>query len=279
MTVGQRSMYGSSESGWIDGELFDLWFRHHFLSHTSPLHPLLLLFDGHSSHYSPSVINKAAKEGIILFCLPPHSTYLTQPLDKGYLFIFKRYWWEECHNYLSSNPEKVINKFTFCQVFWLAIAWSRSMTKENVISGFRYTGVFRINRPDVFTKTPVKSRMADLEAKKVHYLLLFSPFPSRHMFPVHNTTFTTEEILRFQWHYEKGYDLETDVQYNKWVEMYYPQGTYHTLHHHMLERFLLFLFHVHLILLRPEVERFHGFQICQLTLVTTFFQFFKGNAK
>ena len=39
--------------------------------------------DGHSTHYQPSVIFKAAEEHVILFCLPPHTTHLTQPLDKG----------------------------------------------------------------------------------------------------------------------------------------------------------------------------------------------------
>ena len=102
------SMYGLSESGWIDGELFDLWFRHHFLSHTPPLRPLLLLLDGHSSHCTPS------EEGIIMFCLPPHSTHLTQPLDKGCFSILKRYWREQCNNYLSLNPGKVITRVTFC---------------------------------------------------------------------------------------------------------------------------------------------------------------------
>ena len=66
------SMYGLSESGWVDGELFDLWFRYYFLSHTPPLRPLLLLLDRQSSHYTPSIINKVAEEGIIMFCLLPH---------------------------------------------------------------------------------------------------------------------------------------------------------------------------------------------------------------
>ena len=61
------------------------------LSHTPPLCPLLLLLDGHSSHYTPSVISKAAEEGIIMFCLPPNSTHLTQHLDKGCCLILKRY--------------------------------------------------------------------------------------------------------------------------------------------------------------------------------------------
>ena len=95
-----------------------------------------ILLDGHSSHYTLFVINKAAEEGIIMFCLPPHST---QPLDKGCFSFLKRYWREECHKYLSSNPGKVI---------------TRSMTIEYVISGFCTTGVYPINKAAVFIKTP-----------------------------------------------------------------------------------------------------------------------------
>jgi len=44
MTVGEvpGTMHGPSSSGWIDTELFELWFAHHFLAHASPVHPLLL---------------------------------------------------------------------------------------------------------------------------------------------------------------------------------------------------------------------------------------------
>ena len=86
------TMYGLSGSGWIDSELFDSWFRHHFLMHIPPVRPILLLLDGHSSHYSPSLVKKAASEGIVLFCLPPHSTHPTQPLDKGCFGPLKRFW-------------------------------------------------------------------------------------------------------------------------------------------------------------------------------------------
>ena len=43
---------------------------------------------------------------------------------------------------------------------------------ENVIGSFHTTGVYLINRAAIFTKTLVKSRMTDLEAKKIHYLPL-----------------------------------------------------------------------------------------------------------
>ena len=92
MAVGEvpGSMYGLLESGWIDGELFDLWFRHLFPSHIPPLRPLLLLLEGYSFYYTPSVISIPTEKEILMFCLPPPSTQLTQPLDKGCFSILKK---------------------------------------------------------------------------------------------------------------------------------------------------------------------------------------------
>ena len=66
------TIYGLSASGWIDRELFQECFHRHFTR------PLLLLLDGHSSHYNIECIHEAALEGVIIFCLPPHMTHITQ---------------------------------------------------------------------------------------------------------------------------------------------------------------------------------------------------------
>jgi hypothetical protein len=69
------TFYGLSSKGWIDGELFYNWFKHHFLAYIPPIRPTLLLLDGHSSHYSPDFVKLAASEQVIVFVLPPnHST-------------------------------------------------------------------------------------------------------------------------------------------------------------------------------------------------------------
>ena len=81
------TMYGLSSKGWMDSEIFLNWFLHHFLLHAPSVRPLLLLLDGHSTHYNPSFIQRAAEEKVIVFCLPPNTTHLTQPLDKGYLVL------------------------------------------------------------------------------------------------------------------------------------------------------------------------------------------------
>ena len=58
------TMYGLSSSGWMDGDLFELWFTHHFLPYAPPTRPLLLLLDGHSSHTIP--IFPVVLEGMVL---------------------------------------------------------------------------------------------------------------------------------------------------------------------------------------------------------------------
>ena len=69
--------YGLSPSGWMDGELFHEWFQLHFLQYAPAVRPLLLLLDGHSSHYRLEFIREASTQGVIVFCLPPNTTHVS----------------------------------------------------------------------------------------------------------------------------------------------------------------------------------------------------------
>ena len=60
--------YGSSKNGWTDQELFHGWLKEHFLTHAVQGHPLLLLVDGHSSHYDPATIRFAKEHSIVTRC-------------------------------------------------------------------------------------------------------------------------------------------------------------------------------------------------------------------
>ena len=134
------SVYGLSSKGWIDSELFEVWFTKHFLTHIPAVRPVLLLLDGHSSHYQLPLIQRAAKENVIIFCLPPHTTHLLQPLDKTCFSPLKDYWNEECQKYISRNPGRVINRFNFSEIF--ARAWKKAMVPSTISSGFNSTGIY-----------------------------------------------------------------------------------------------------------------------------------------
>ena len=50
---------------------------------------MLLLLDGHSSHFSLEAFKFASENEIILFCLPPCITHVAQPLDDSFLLTVK----------------------------------------------------------------------------------------------------------------------------------------------------------------------------------------------
>lgn len=131
--------YGLSKNGWTDQELFKGWLKEHFLKHAVKGRPLLLLVDGHSSHYDPESIRFAKESDVIIFCLPPHTTHEAQPLDVSLFGPLKQHWREVCHQFLQSSPGKVVTKMNFSQLF--SQAWLKTVTPENICSGFRKAGI------------------------------------------------------------------------------------------------------------------------------------------
>lgn len=106
MTKGEvpGTLYGLSRNGWMNSELFYHWFIHHFLQYAPPSRPLLLLLDGHSSHYSPITVKLAAESGVVVFVLPPNTTHVAQPLDRGCFSPLKSAWRKYCHEFRVKNP-------------------------------------------------------------------------------------------------------------------------------------------------------------------------------
>ena len=135
-----ETSYALSDRGWMDHEIFENWFTQHFLIHAPPARPLLLLLDGHSTHYHPGFIRKAAHEQVVVFCLPPNTTHLLQPLDKGAFGPLKTYWNQECQKFLRENPGQVMTDYSFMKVF--SKAWYQAMTIPNVMAAFRTTGIY-----------------------------------------------------------------------------------------------------------------------------------------
>ena len=128
------SRYAVSDKGWVDQELFFYWLKEHCLQNAVSQRPLLLLLDGHSSHFEPNSIQFAKDNQVIIFCLPPHTTHECQPLDCSLFGPLKRHWQEACHKFYQKNPSKVISKLNFCSVF--RNAWLSAVTPANVCGGF-----------------------------------------------------------------------------------------------------------------------------------------------
>ena len=63
-TIGEvnGTTYGMSSKGWVDSELFRGWLTDHFLQFAVTSLPLLLVLDGHSSHYQPELVQYAKEK-------------------------------------------------------------------------------------------------------------------------------------------------------------------------------------------------------------------------
>ena len=144
MAVGELpgTEYGLSEKGWMNGDLFRAWFRKIFLRYAPASRPILLLLDGLSSHYNSDTIKMATENEVIIFTLPPNTTHITQPLDKGVFGPFKAHW---CATTIFSLTQGTF--ITFFQIF--SKAWIESMTAANIAAGFEVTRIYPLNRQAV----------------------------------------------------------------------------------------------------------------------------------
>ena len=52
-----------------DQDFFYYWMTEQFVKQIVPAHPVMLLVDGHSSHYEPVNIQAASEQGIVVACL------------------------------------------------------------------------------------------------------------------------------------------------------------------------------------------------------------------
>ena len=75
-----------SDSGWSNSEIFQRYLEDHFSQYSIPAtsyNHLLILYDGHKSHVSLSLIQWPRERNIILFVLPAHTSHILQPMDVG----------------------------------------------------------------------------------------------------------------------------------------------------------------------------------------------------
>ena len=145
------SCFAVSDNGWVDHELFSFFLTKHFMANAVPYRPLLLLLDGHSTHFEPKSLQLAKEHNIVVFCLPPHTTHVCQPLDCSFFKPLKEHWRGECHRFCQKNPGLVISKFNFYGIF--REAWLKAISPSNVIAGFKKAGVYPLNRDKILLST------------------------------------------------------------------------------------------------------------------------------
>ncbi|XP_068567903.1 uncharacterized protein [Cebidichthys violaceus] len=137
------ALYGKSPAGYMDSELFRKWFVGHFLKFAAQERPLLLIMDGHQSHLDPELVRAAQREGVILLCLPPHTSHILQPLDVSFFGPLKANFSGVTGDLLAVSHSFLVSKKEFSRV--LRDSYQRVKDRRLVVAGFRRCGLYPLD--------------------------------------------------------------------------------------------------------------------------------------
>jgi hypothetical protein len=155
----EHSCYiGSSPTGWTTEDFGMSWLRDIFDRETKAKARQkwrLLLLDGHGSHVNMRFINFCEENRILLGIFPPHATHRLQPLDVAVFSPLAAAYSKELGAYMDDCQGFCsLSKRDFFRLFWKA--WDTSVSKKNIISSFKATGIAPFDPSVVLKKFEVQ---------------------------------------------------------------------------------------------------------------------------
>ncbi|KAL2014982.1 hypothetical protein VTK56DRAFT_6632 [Thermocarpiscus australiensis] len=144
----------TTENGWTTNAVGLDWIKH-FDFHTAPRTKgknRLLILDGHESHHSTEFELYCQKHNIITLCIPPHSSYLLQPLDVSCFGPLKQLYGRQIEDLMRAYINYV-SKLEFLYSF--REAFFTSIIEKNIQSSFAGAGLVLYNLERVLSKLDI----------------------------------------------------------------------------------------------------------------------------
>ncbi|KAF2889358.1 hypothetical protein ILUMI_16815 [Ignelater luminosus] len=134
--------YAATSNGWMETEVFEIYFQATFLKPAGPERPALLICDRHDTHVGLKLIKMTRNERITIFELPPHSSHILQPLD---LCVMKSIsaWDEELTKWQRHHIGMKLPKKEFLRP--IGGVWTK-INPSIVQKGFQKAGIFRFDK-------------------------------------------------------------------------------------------------------------------------------------
>jgi hypothetical protein len=148
-----------SETGWSNSTVFRKYLEEHFMKYIQgrdPLEPLILLYDGHTSHVSLGIIDWAMELNLILFVLPPHTSHILQPLDVGCVGPLQNIYDNLKAKVMRENSSSSIPNHSVCNTG--CKAYMLSLNPTNLCSSFRKCGIYPVDAIHFLPSTVFKSK-------------------------------------------------------------------------------------------------------------------------
>lgn len=150
-----------TESGWSNSRSFLQFMESHFLKHVPTQDsPVMVLLDGHKSHVNLTLRELGEAHNIIFFLLPPHTSHVMKLLGIGCFGSLKKEYYSECQSFLSSVPDMEIDMNHLAQIS--SKAYNKTLTPDNLISSFRETGIYPLDRHYLTPETSAPAAICEL---------------------------------------------------------------------------------------------------------------------
>ncbi|KAK4308718.1 hypothetical protein Pmani_019599 [Petrolisthes manimaculis] len=137
----------------------------HERSGSSDENKILLIMDNAECHMNINVVEFAIRHGIVIVTLPPHTTDKLQPLDVSVFGPFKTFLRALLNDHALMHPNEHITVHQLPE--FACDAWTKAANPVNILSGYRATGIWPVNRlifPDeAFVGAQVTERPAPPE--------------------------------------------------------------------------------------------------------------------
>ena len=133
----------STDSGFVNQEVYASWFEKTFIPNLPPQRPVLLIQDGATAHISPQLIELAIKNEIILLCLPAKLTHILQPCDVTLFRKMKNETAIAMTQLTMTRGDHWVSKGRFPSVF--KVIFENSMLPATITEGFRKCGIVPLN--------------------------------------------------------------------------------------------------------------------------------------
>lgn len=137
------TVYAATKKGWMETDIFKSYFLKTLIPALGPERPVLIIYDGHSTHISVEVLEAAIENNITILKLPPHSSHLLQPLDLSVFRPFKLKWDEKLISWQRQHVGRKLPKKMFSQ--FLCETW-RDISRDVIKGGFRKAGITPFNK-------------------------------------------------------------------------------------------------------------------------------------
>ena len=164
----EEATYSTSNKGWMEKDNFFCFLKQldDFIAEQEIPRPILLFMDGHSSHFSKETAEFCSRRQILLYCLPPHSSHILQPLDVGFFSSLKNAWRSLLLQWQRENPGISFTKTSFPGLF--KKAWEQETTRDKAINGFRKCGLFPLDHEAVdYSKLVTRGPMVNNELERL----------------------------------------------------------------------------------------------------------------